>query len=219
MQKKIAVVLSGCGFLDGSEITEAISTLIALSELDTDVTCFAPDQEFPTAHYVDGTPAPEAKRNALEESGRIARQKVKPLAQLNERDFDAVVFPGGFGAAKNLSDWASAGAKAVVLPDVRKVITAFHKSSKPIGAICIAPTLIAKVLGGENPEVTIGDDQETAAEIEKTGAQHTKCTVDDYISDRDHKILTTPAYMYGQAKPHEVFAGIRRMLTELVEMA
>lgn len=242
--KKIAVVLSGCGFLDGSEITEAISTLIALSELGTEVTCFAPDASFPVAHYVASagatssssatqssleraTPAPGSSssalspstRNALEESGRIARQHVSPLSALREKDFDAIVFPGGFGAAKNLSDWASTGARANVLADVRRAITEFHKSSKPIGAICIAPTLVARVLGGEHPEVTIGNDTATAAEIEKTGAKHTKCAVDDYVSDRDHKILTTPAYMYGDAKPHEVFTGIRRMLAELVEMA
>jgi len=233
--KKIAVVLSGCGFLDGSEITEAISTLIALSELGTEVTCFAPDASFPVAHYVASSgksgASPEhaashagahnapATRNALEESGRIARQHVSPLSALREKDFDAIVFPGGFGAAKNLSDWASTGARANVLPEIRRAITEFHKSSKPIGAICIAPTLVARVLGSEHPEVTIGNDTETAAEIEKTGAKHTKCSVDDYVSDRDHKILTTPAYMYGDAKPHEVFTGIRRMLTELVEMA
>ena len=219
MTKKIAVVLSGCGFLDGTEITEAVSTLIALSELNAEVTCFAPNVNVDTAHYIEAAAGSSAQRNMLEESARIARQKVSPLSDLRERDFDALVFPGGFGAAKNLSDWASKGAKATVLPDVRRVITEFHKSSKPIGAICIAPTLIARVLGAEAPEITIGDDTETAAEISKTGATHTRCAVDDYISDRDHKILTTPAYMYENAKPHLVFAGIRRMLTELVEMA
>jgi enhancing lycopene biosynthesis protein 2 len=217
--KKIAVVLSGCGFLDGSEITEAISVLISLSELGAEVSCFAPDQEFPAAHYVHQSDGAASTRNALEESARIARKHVSPLTSLNEADFDAIVFPGGFGAAKNLSSWATAGAKTPVLTEVRKAIVAFHRASKPIGAICIAPVLVARVLGAEHPEVTIGDDAETAAEIEKTGAKHTKCAVDDYVSDRDHKILTTPAYMYGEAKPHAVFTGIRRMLTELVEMA
>lgn len=219
--KKIAVVLSGCGFLDGSEITEAISTLISLSELGAEAHCFAPDQDFPEAEYVEGHGSKSAtsSRNALEESARIARRHVKPLSELREKDFDGVVFPGGFGAAKNLSSWATQGAKTAVLPDVKRVITEFHRSSKPIGAICIAPTLVARVLGAEHPEVTIGEDAATSAEIEKTGAKHTKCAVDDYVSDRDHKILTTPAYMYDEAKPHEVFTGIRRMLGELVEMA
>lgn len=217
--KKVAVVLSGCGFLDGTEITEAISTLIALSELGAKTKCFAPNENAPVAHYVESAPLSPLKRNMLEESARIARQDVSPLSDLRERDYDALVFPGGFGAAKNLSNWASAGAKAEVNADVRRVIKEFHSASKPIGAICIAPTLVARVLGSEAPEVTIGDDAETAAEIAKTGATHTRCAVDDYVSDRDHKILTTPAYMYSNAKPHEVFTGIRRMLTELVEMA
>lgn len=193
--KKVAVVLSGCSTIGASELTETISTLIALSELGTTVSCFAP------------------------ESGDFARQTIAPLSQLNEKDFDAVVFPGGTGAATILSDWAVKGSKGTVLPDVRRVMREFHDSSKPIGAICIAPTLLALVFGVERIEITIGDDAETATEIGKTGAQHTKCVVDDYVSDRDHKILTTPAYMYEHAKPHQVFAGIRRMLAELVEMA
>lgn len=200
MTKKIAVVLSGCGYKDGSEITESVSVLIALSELGAEVRCFAPSDQ-------------------LEASARIARDEISQLSELQEKDFDAVVFPGGSGAAKNLSTWATEGSKAKVNADVQRVILAFHKASKPIGAICIAPTLLARVLGHEHPELTIGDDAETAAEIEKTGAQHTRCSVDDYVSDRDHKLLTTPAYMFGHAKPNEVFSGIRRMLTELVEMA
>ena len=217
MGKRVAVVLSGCGFLDGSEITEAVSALIVLSELGCEVSCFAPDREYPAAKYVgEGSLAP---RNALEESGRIARRKVSPLSTLNEKDFDALVFPGGTGAAANLSTWSTAGASASVLTEARKAIVNFHRAAKPIGAICIAPALVARVLGEEHIEVTLGNDSSAAAEVEKTGAAHTRCSVDDYVSDRDHKILSTPAYMYDDAKPHEVFAGIRRMLTELVEMA
>ncbi len=216
--KKIAVVLSGCGFLDGSEITEAVSVLICLAELGAEAVCFAPDQEFEAATYTASVSAPGA-RNALEESARIARQKIRPVSELRESEFDGIIFPGGFGAAKNLSSWASLGAKTPVLTEVRKAIVAFHRASKPIGAICIAPVLVARVLGAEHPEVTIGDDADTALEIEKTGAKHTKCAVDDYVSDRDHKILTTPAYMYGDASPFSVFTGIRRMIGELVEMA
>lgn len=218
--KKIAVVLSGCGHLDGSETTEAVSVLIALAELGAEVKCFAPNVEFEPAHFVESVGASSTKRNALEESARIARKgNISPLTDLNEKDFDAIVFPGGMGAAKNLSSWATAGAKTSIQGEVKRAIVAFHRASKPIGAICIAPVLVARVLGAEHPEVTIGDDVETAAEIEKTGARHTKCIVTDYVSDRDHKILTTPAYMYDEATPFDVFTGIRRMLTELVEMA
>lgn len=216
--KRIAVVLSGSGYLDGSEITEAVSVLIALSELGAIVQCFAPDQTFAAATYVTAGTS-NADRNALEESGRIARGSILPLASLRETDFDGVVFPGGFGAAKNLSNWANVGAKTPIHADVKRVIKEFHRSSKPIGAICIAAVLVARVLGAESPEVTIGHDEATAAELIKTGAQHTRCEATDYVSDRDHKILTTPAYMITTAKPHEVFTGIRRMLTELCEMA
>jgi enhancing lycopene biosynthesis protein 2 len=215
--KKVAVVLSGCGFLDGSEITEAVSTLISLSELGVEAKCFALSEEVPAVDHASKSSLPA--RNMLSESSRIARGNAVDLKSLRESDFDAVVFPGGFGAAKNLSDWATAGVKAKVHPEVKRVITEFHKAAKPIGAICIAPTLVAKVLGSKGVEVTIGNDIETAAEIEKTGAVHVQCAVTDYVSDRDHKVLTTPAYMFHEAKPFEIFTGIRNMLRELVEMA
>ena len=193
-RKRIAVILSGYGLLDGSEITEAVSVLIALSELGAEAVCFAPHQEI--------TVAPD-----LDQSARIARTRISSLTELREKDFDAIVFPGG------------SGAKTPIQADVKRAIIDFHRASKPIGAICVAPVLVARVLGAEHPEVTIGDDAATAAEIEKTGARHTKCIVTDYVSDRDHKILTTPAYMFDDATPFEVFTGIRRLLRELVEMA
>ena len=216
--KKIAVVLSGCGFLDGSEITEAISLLIALNQAGAQVSCFAPDIEFTVTNHVNGNTLTE-KRNVLAESARIARGNVKSLDKLHAKDFDAIAFPGGYGAAKNLSNWAELGAKCEVNADVKRVILEFFEASKPIGACCIAPVLIAKVLGNKKVTVTIGEDAETAAEIAKTGAQHEECPVDDYITDRETKVVTTPAYMYGNAKPNEVFAGIFGLAHELVEWA
>lgn len=216
--KKIAVVLSGCGYLDGSEITEAVSTLIALSQQGAEYQVFAPRQEFTVTDHITGKTT-SYQRNALEESARIARGQVKELSELKEEDFDGLVFPGGYGAALNLSDWAQKGSKALVLPAVEKVIQSFYQSGKPIAAICIAPNLLAKALGKEGITVTIGNDAETAQEIEKTGAQHETCAVTDYITDRSHKIITTPAYMYGNAKPSEVFEGISKAIKELVEMA
>lgn len=215
--KKVAVVLSGCGHKDGSEITESVSTLIALSETGAEFECFAPDIEKPISSYL-GSTAKSESRNILAEAARIARGNIRDIKDLHEKDFDAIVFPGGSGAAKNLSNWNEKGAEAKVLPEVERVLKEFHKSAKPIGAICVAPTLVAKVLGKTGVNLTIGDDKETAQEIEKTGAHHVTCPVTDYISDRDHKVLTTPAYMY-HAKPHEVFTGIRKMIRELVEMA
>lgn len=216
--KKIAVVLSGCGHRDGSEITESVSLLIALHQAGADVSCFAPDIEIPVTNHITGQPQDE-KRRLLVEAGRIARGKIQSLDKLNVKDFDALAFPGGYGAAKNLCNWAEKGAKCDVNPDVKRVILDFHNASKPIAALCIAPVLLARVLGDKKITLTIGDDKETIAEIQKTGALHEECPVDDYITDREGKIVTTPAYMYGNAKPNEVFKGIFGLAHELVEWA
>jgi enhancing lycopene biosynthesis protein 2 len=216
--KKIAVVLSGCGHRDGSEITEAVSLLISLHQAGAAVSCFAPNIEFPVTHPLTGEPTSE-KRSVLAESARIARGHVEDLAKLNVADFDGLAFPGGYGAAKNLSNWAEKGSQCDVHPEVRRVILDFHGASKPIGAVCIAPVLLARVLGDKKITITIGEDAATAAEIAKTGAQHEDCPVDDYISDREGKVVTTPAYMYDDAKPNQVFQGIFGLAHELVEWA
>lgn len=216
--KKIAVVLSGCGFLDGTEITEAVSLLIALGQNGAQATCFAPNTDVEAMDHLGKKPSGE-KRNTLQEAARIARGRVADLTTLRAQDFDAVAFPGGFGAAKVLSNWAQKGAAADVLPDVARVIKEFHAASKPVAAICIAPTLVAKVLGKQKPTLTIGEDKETAAEIEKTGSHHENCPVNDFVTDRESKVITTPAYMYDEASPAEVFRGISGLAKELVEMA
>ena len=216
--KKIAVVLSGCGFQDGAEITESVSTLICLSEFGVHYRIFAPRVEFQAKDHISGEDQ-EGSRNTLSESARIARGDVQDVSSLNARDFDGIVFPGGYGAALHLCDWALRGAHCSVHPEVKRVICEFSESDKPIGALCISPALIARVLNSKNITVTIGNDKETKLEIEKTGSRHEECSVDNYISDRDNKIITTPAYMYGEAKPHEVFTGIRKAMKELVEMA
>ena len=214
--KKIAVVLSGCGFKDGAEITESISTLIALSQKGIDYKVFAPDMELKTTNHLSDER--EAPRNVLTESARIARGEIENIVKLSAKDYDAVVFPGGFGAALNLCNWAEKGHNCEVHPDVERVIKEFYEASSPIGAICIAPALIARVLGEKGITVTIGNDKETAQEISATGATHEDCTVDDYITDRENKVITTPAYMY-DAKPSEVFKGITGLINELAEMA
>lgn len=216
--KKVAVVLSGCGFKDGSEIAEAVSLLVGLNQAGAEVSCFAPDIQIPVTDHLTGKPSGET-RSLLAESARIARGHIKSLDKLHAKDFDAVAFPGGYGAAKNLCNWAEKGAQCEVNPEVKRVILDFYNSSKPIGALCIAPVVVAKVLGDKKVTVTIGDDAETAAEIQKTGAIHEECPVNDYITDRESKVVTTPAYMYGDAKPNEVFAGIFGLAHELVEWA
>ncbi len=199
MKKKIAVILSGCGYQDGSELTEAVSALICLNQAGAQVVCFAP------AHKIEA-------------SNQISRGTTLDLCELNPSDFDGLLMPGGFGAAKHLSDWAVYGAKCTVIPDVERVLKGFYDDQKPIAALCIAPAIVARVLGKKGIAVTIGNDPQTAAEIAKTGALHEVCSVTEYISDREHRILTTPAYMF-EAQPHEVFTGIAKMIREFVEIA
>lgn len=216
--KRVAVVLSGCGHKDGSEITEAVSSLIALTEAGAKVELFAPDLTFQVNDPFTAQPTGEA-RNILTESARIARGQIRPLTELNVQSFDAIVFPGGFGAALHLCNWASEGAKCKVHPHAERVIQEFYQAEKPIAAICIAPALIARVLGSKGITVTIGVDKPTAAEIGKTGAAHVTCAVDDFVTDREHRVITTPAYMYDDALACQVFSGVRKAIRELVEMA
>ena len=217
MTKKIAVVLSGCGNKDGAEIHESVSLIVNLSQLGIGIEYFAPDQSFEPVNFITGEKNLPS-RNVMIESARISRGQMKPLSSLRENDFEALALPGGFGAALHLSNWASAGAKCQVNKDLERALVEFHKASKPIAAICIAPTLVACVLGKHGVTLTIGNDPETIAEILKTGAHHEVCPVEDFITDRHHKVITTPAYMY-DAKPHQVFAGISGLCKELVEMS
>jgi enhancing lycopene biosynthesis protein 2 len=218
MSKKIAVILSGCGNKDGAEITEAVSLIISLSAAGAEMKFFAPNQEFTPQNFLTNAPLSE-KRNMMVEAARITRSQMTDLKDLDASGFDGLAFPGGFGAAVNLSNWAEAGAKCQVHPQVEKAILDFYKQSKPIAAICIAPTLVAKVLGKHHVNITLGNDKEAIQEVEKTGAQHVECPVTDYITDREHKVITTPAYMYGAAKSHEVFQGISGLVKEFIEMA
>lgn len=215
--RKIAVVLSGCGFKDGTEITEAISTFIALTEAGATYEVFAPDIKFQVTNHITGQQ--EGERSVVSESARISRGQISKLSELKVKNFDGLVFPGGYGAAKTLCTFGVLGSKGAVLPDVLKIVEGFHKESKPICAMCIAPTILALALGRHSVTVTVGDDSDTISEIEKTGAQHEVCKVDDFITDRENKVITTPAYMYAQAKPHEVFKGVRAAIREFVEMA
>ena len=215
--KKIALVLSGSGFKDGAEITEAVSSIIALSEAGAEVHAFAPDVEFESSNHIDDSST--GSRNVMTEASRITRGSIRPLTELKVGDFEGIVFPGGYGAAKHLCTFATQGANCEVLLSAKNIIEEFHAASKPIAALCIAPALVAKVLGQHGVTVTIGNDKDTAAEIEKTGAQHEDCVVDDYITDRLNKVVTSPAYMYGDAKPHLIYKGIQGAIKEFYEMA
>lgn len=216
--KKVAVVLSGCGHLDGAEITEAISTLVAIGQHGAEYSVFAPNKDVPETNHLTQQPTGQS-RNVMQEAARIARGAIQPLENLTAQDFDALAFPGGFGAALHLCNFAEKGSSGSIDPQVQRVVKEFHGSGKPIAALCIAPAIIALAFGNTGVNVTIGNDQGTAAELEKTGAKHQNCAVEKCVIDRSNKIITTPAYMYGEATPHQIFEGVSGAIKELVQMA
>lgn len=216
--KKVAVILSGCGFLDGAEITEAISTLIAIGQNGAEYEVFAPNKDVEETNHLTQKPTGQ-KRNVLQEAARIARGEIQPLEQLKAQNFDALAFPGGFGAALHLCDFGTKGSGGQIDPQVARIVKEFSDSKKPIAAICIAPAIMALALGEKGVNVTIGVDAGTASELEKTGAKHQNCAVEKYVVDHGNKVITTPAYMYGSARPHQIFAGVSGAIAELIKMA
>ncbi|MBI4966500.1 MAG: isoprenoid biosynthesis glyoxalase ElbB [Rhodospirillales bacterium] len=214
-QAKVAVVLSGCGVYDGSEIHEAVLTLLALDRAGARARCFAPD--IAQRHVIDHRTGKETKesRNVLVEAARIARGQIEDLKTFDAKEFDAILFPGGFGAAKNLSSFAFDGANCQIDPDVARAVKAMHAAKKPIGALCIAPTLIAKLLAPV--EVTIGSDAGTAKAIESMGAHHTKTAHGDVVVDRANRVATSPCYML-DATISQIADGAQNTVTAVLEM-
>jgi len=218
MKKRIGVVLSGCGVYDGSEIHEAVFTLLAIDRAGAEAVCMAPDRDLDEVNHLTGQPT-GARRNVLVESARIARGKIRDIKGVTAADLDGLVFPGGYGAAKNLCTFAEKGKDAEVDPEVLRLVREMYRAKKPIGAICIAPALIAAALGKEaSPTVTIGTDEGTARAIEGTGARHQNCPVKEFVVDRENKIVSTPAYMLAQSIS-EAYEGITKCVNAVVEMA
>lgn len=213
---RVAVVLSGCGFLDGAEINEAVISLLALNRAGAQVRVYAPDKA--QMHVVDhrtGAVEPGATRNVLTESARITRGHIAPLSALSTDEFDALFLPGGFGVAKNLSTFATQGPQGTVEPDLVAVLRAFRAQDKPIGAVCIAPAIL--VLALHEGEVTIGSDPGTAAAIEALGGTHHVCPVHEATVDRDRKLATAPAFMEA-VQLHQVAAGIEQAVAHTLAM-
>ncbi len=213
----IGVLLSGCGKLDGSEIHESVLTLYFIEKHGSNYLCMAPnmDQYDVINHYTQ-EPTNE-RRNVLVESARIARCEIKDLKEVNASMIDALIIPGGFGAAKNLSDFAIRGPEAEVQPEVKRIIVEMWKAKKPIGAICIAPATLTKALAEAAPQVTVGTDLSTASMIEKMGGRHHSCPVTGVWIDRENKLVTTPAYMLGPGIT-DVAIGIERLVLEVIEL-
>ncbi len=214
----VAVVLAGCGVYDGAEINEAVLTLLSLEQQGASYQCFAPDKEqMHVINHLTGEPVPGESRNVLVEAARIARGNIKPVTEASAADFDALLVPGGFGAAKNLSNFAVAGADMEVDPDFLALARGFHAASKPIGLICIAPVMSAAICG-EGAACTIGNDADTAAAITAMGARHLECPVSEARVDEANKLVTTPAYMLA-GSVSEAYSGISDCVREVLALA
>ncbi|WP_316353634.1 isoprenoid biosynthesis glyoxalase ElbB [Candidatus Trichorickettsia mobilis] len=212
---RVAVVISGCGALDGAEIFETVFTLLELDKNNVDTKIFAPDQKQHSVinHLTKEEIAEE--RNVLVESARIARGKIEALNKLQVQDFDALILPGGFGAATNLSDLAFKNENATVIEDLKKIIIEFHRSSKPIGGICIAPTILAAVLKNQAKiRITLGDKNEL---ITKLDAIEEICLAEDIVIDKENKLVTTPAFMLN-ASLTQIHRGISKLVNKILKM-
>lgn len=214
---KVGVVLSGCGVMDGSEIHESVLTLLALAQAGAEAICVAPNVD--QLHVINHATGEETreKRNVLAESARIARGKIRDLKDLKAKEVDALIFPGGYGAAKNLCTFAVDGTNCKVHPEVARLVKEVHGAGKPIGAICIAPVLLAKIFEGTGIELTIGTDRETAQALTQLGQIHHECGVSQIWIDREQKIVTTPAYMLA-GNVAEAWQGIEKLVKEVLAL-
>ena len=215
MSKKIAVILSGCGNKDGAEIHESVMSLWAIHKHGAEYQCFAPDiEQHHVLNFITNQEMAE-KRNVLVESARIARGNIKDLKDYRVDDFDGLIIPGGLGVAKNLSTFAFEGADCTVNEDVVRAVRETAAQNKPIGALCIAPAIIAKILG--DVVVTIGQDSGTEATIVKMGASHEKTTHGEIVIDKEKKVVTTPCYML-DARVDQIGEGAEKLVMTLLEM-
>ena len=216
---KVGVILAGCGVYDGSEIQEAVIALLALNRAGAEVQCMAPDMQQGVVNHLTGETVEGATRNVLEEAARICRGEITDIASINTAELDALVIPGGFGAAKNLCDFAVKGADCAVHPEVARVVREMVAAKKPLAAICIAPALVSKVLGNDKlaHQLTIGTDSGTAAALTAMGSKHIDCPVEDFVVDQQNKIVSTPAYMLA-GNIAEAATGIEKTIKALLEL-
>lgn len=217
MTKQVAVILAGCGVFDGSEIYETTLTLLRLDQLGIEYRCFAPDiEQHHVVNHLTQAPVEGESRNVLQESARLARGEIQPLGELNADAFDAVIVPGGFGVAKNLSDFAVEADNMQVLDALKDALAGFRNDAKPIGLMCIAPVLVPRLLG-DSIAVTIGHDPSVAGAISAMGGLHRSCAVDDIVVDLEHRVVTTPAYMLA-TRISEAATGIFKLVDRIGEM-
>lgn len=216
--KKVAIILSGCGVFDGSEIHEAVITMLSVEQNGAEYQCFAPDiEQLHVVNHLTGEVAEQESRNVLVEAARIARGEIKPVTELNANDFDALLLPGGFGAAKNLCDFAVNGGEATMNGDVLVACQSFANAGKPAGYICISPAMIPMVYG-QGAKATIGTDADTAAGVTALGGEHIECPVSEFVIDEERKVVSTPAYMLA-GNISQAADGISKLVKQVLAMA
>lgn len=213
-----AVILSGCGRADGTEIHEAVTALLAIDNAGCTYQCYAPDIEQAAVINNLTSEKMSERRNVLVESARIARGNIRPLTELSADDFDCIVFPGGLGAVTNWCDFTQNGMACTVESSVSRILEAAYKAKKVIGAMCIAPVTVSRVLGKYGITLTVGNDRTVAQAIEKTGAKHQNTKVDEACVDEEHKIVSTPAYMLAKSVK-EVNTGAVAMIKAMISLA
>lgn len=217
-QKNVAVVLSGCGVFDGAEVHESVLSLLALEQQGAIYQCFAPDiDQHHVINHVNGEEMDET-RSVLVEAARIARGNIKPLAEFDAGDFDALLLPGGFGAAKNLSSLAFEGPNCSVDPYLESAVNAMVEAGKPIGALCISPAVLAKIFEGKAARLTIGNDPGTIGAIKAMGGRHTETTHGEVVIDEQYKLVTSPCYML-DANIAQIADGAENTVRELLKLA
>ena len=217
---KVGVVLSGCGVNDGAEIHESVITMLFLDRAGAEMVLMAPNiDQLHVINHATGEEIEGESRNVLVESARIARGEIKDIVDVTSEDIDALIFPGGFGVAKNLCDYAMAGADCSVNPDVFRLVSEVHSAEKPIGVICISPAMMGKVMEkmGEKVSLTIGNDEQTANDLITMGAKHVTCPVQEIVVDKEKKVVSTPAYMLA-GRISEAADGIEKLVKEVIDL-
>lgn len=215
--KRVAVILSGCGVYDGAEINEVVLTLLALESLGIGYQCFAPNSEqYHVIDHITGEPVTD-QRNVMTEAARIVRGQVKPVTECQPGEFCAVIVPGGFGVAKNLSDFAMTAENMVIRPDVLAILQQFKEAGKPAGYMCIAPVLLP-IVYGEGVLLTVGNDTDTIAIVEKMGGKHQEAGVGDIVVDTVNNVVTTPAYMLATSLT-EAKQGIDKLVNKITQLS
>jgi len=215
----IGVVLSGSGWKDGSEIHEAVCTLLALDKSHAGIIMMAPDKEqLDVVNHWTNQQVKNEERNVIIESARIARGNIRTIKDVSASELDGLILPGGIGAMKNLCNFAVKGMNMEVDRDLEKLLIEMHSQKKPLGFMCIAPIIAAKVFAQEHPTLTIGNDSVTASKIEAFGAKHVDCPVDDIVFDDNTLIVTTPAYMLGPSISY-IAVGIEKLVNKVLELA